>query len=61
MTLEHINLEAQLAEAERWLAIKRRALLDAHPQDDTYATLLRQVDGLEREIAATNWQLIRAA
>lgn len=60
--MEHvINLEAQLDEAERRLAIKRRALLDADSQDDTYATLLWQVDGLEREIAATNWQLMRAA
>ncbi len=60
--MEHIfQLETQLAEAERRLAIKRRAFLDAHPQDDTYAVLLRQVDGLEREIAATNYQLMRAA
>jgi len=59
--MEHINLEAHLVETERRLAIKRRALLDADPRDDTYATLLRQVDGLEREIAATNYQLMRAA
>lgn len=60
--MEHvINLEAQLAATEHRLAIKRRPLLDADPQDDTYAVLLRQVDRLEREIAATNYQLMRAA
>jgi len=59
--MELTELEVRLAATEAALAIKRRALLDADPQDDTYATLLWQVDGLEREIAATNWQLMRAA
>lgn len=53
--------DAALDEAERLLAIKRRALADAHPQDDSYATLLRQVDQAERAVAAANYALMRAA
>jgi len=59
--MEYRELEVKLVATEAALVIKRRALLDADPQDDTYAVLLRQVDGLEREIAATNYQLIQAA
>ncbi len=54
-------LDAQTDEAERLLAIKRRALHDADPRDDSYAVLWRQVDGLEREVAALHWQSMRAA
>jgi hypothetical protein len=55
------SLDAQTDEAERLLAIKRRALQDADPRDDFYASLWRQVDGLEREVAALHWQAMRAA
>jgi len=55
------SLDAQADEAERLLAIKRRALHDADPRDDSYAVLWRQVDGLEREVAALHWQAMRAA
>jgi len=54
-------LDAQTDEAERLLAIKRRALLDTDQRDDSYAVLWRQVDGLEREVAALHWQVMRAA
>jgi len=55
------SLDAETDEAERLLAIKRRALQDADPRDDFYASLWRQVDGLEREVAALHWQAMRAA
>ncbi len=43
------------------LAHARRALHDADLRDDSYAVLWRQVDGLEREVAALHYQLMRAA
>jgi len=46
-------------DAEQLLVIKRRALLDAHPQDDSYATLLREVDQAERAVAADNYNAMR--
>ena len=55
------SLDAQTDEAERLLAIKRRALHNADPRDDSYAVLWRQVDTLEREVAALHWQAMRAA
>jgi len=55
------SIDAETADAERLLEIKRRALADAHPQDDSYATLLRQVDQAERAVAAANYALMRAA
>ncbi len=55
------SLDAQTDEAERLLAIKRRALQDADPRDDSYAVLWRQVDTLEREVAALHYEVMRAA
>ncbi len=54
-------LDAEIAQAEQLLARKRRALADAHPQDDRYATLLREVDQAERQVAALNYSAMRAA
>jgi len=53
-------LDAQTDEAERLLAIKRRALHDADQRDDSYAVLWRQVDTLEREVAALHYSAMRA-
>ncbi len=53
--------DAQLAEAEWLLAVKRLALADAHPQDDSYATLLRDVDQAERQVAALSYSAMRVA
>ena len=55
------SLDAQTDEAEARLASARRALQDADQRDDSYAVLWRQVDGLEREVAALHYQLMRAA
>ncbi len=55
------SLDAQTDEAEARLASARRALQDADSRDDFYAVLWRQVDGLEREVAALHWQVMRAA
>jgi len=55
------SLDAQTDEAEARLAYARRALHDADQRDDSYASLWRQVDGLEREVAALHWQVMRAA
>jgi len=55
------SLDAQTDEAEMRLAQARRALHDADPRDDFYAVLWRQVDTLEREVAALHWQSMRAA
>ncbi len=55
------SLDAQTDEAEAWLAQARRALHDADPRDDSYAVLWRQVDGLEREVAALHYSAMRAA
>jgi len=55
------TLDAQTDEAEMRLAHARRALHEADSRDDSYAVLWRQVDGLEREVAALHWQSMRAA
>ncbi len=53
--------DAQLAAAERHLAIKRRALADTDRQADEYAVLLHQVDQAERAVAALDASAMRAA
>ncbi len=55
------GVDAQTDEAEMRLAQARRALQDADSRDDSYAVLWRQVDGLEREVAALHYALMRAA
>jgi len=55
------GVDAQIDEAEARLDQARRALQDADLRDDSYAVLWRQVDGLEREVAALHWQAMRAA
>jgi len=55
------SLDAQADEAEMRLAQARRALQDTDSRDDSYAVLWRQVDGLEREVAALHYQIMRAA
>ncbi len=55
------SLDAQTDEAEARLASARRALQDADQRDDSYASLWRQVDGLEREVAALHFFAMRAA
>ena len=54
-------LDAQTDEAEMRLAHARRALHDADARDDSYAVLWCQVDGLEREVAALHYALMRVA
>lgn len=48
-------------DAAQRLAQAYRALADAHEQSDERATLLRQVDELERQVAADNASAMRAA
>jgi len=55
------SLDAETDAAEARLASARRALHDADPRDDSYGVLWRQVDGLERAVAALHWQVMRAA
>jgi len=55
------SLDIQTDEAEVRLDQARRALQDADPRDDSYAVLWRQVDGLERAVAALHWTAMRAA
>jgi len=55
------SLDAQTDEAEVRLARARRALQGTDSRDDSYAVLWRQVDTLEREVAALHWQAMRAA
>ncbi len=55
------GVDAQIDAAESRLAQARRALHDTDPRDDSYAVLWRQVDGLEREVAALHYQAMRAA
>ncbi len=55
------SLDAQTDEAEVRLAQARQALQDADARDDSYAVLWRQVDGLEREVAALHYSAMRAA
>ncbi len=56
-----VSLDDQLAAAEHRLAAVYRALVDADEQSDERAVLLRQVDGLERLVAALSSSAIRAA
>jgi len=55
------TLDAQLAEAERVLAIKSRALRETDHRSDAYAPLLREINQAERTVAALNHQAMRAA
>jgi len=55
------SVDRELAAAEHLLAIKRRALADAHPQSDEYAPLLHAVDQAERVVAALDAQAMRVA
>jgi len=55
------SLDAQADAAEARLASARRALQETDQRDDSYAVLWRQVDGLEREVAALHYQAMRAA
>ncbi len=55
------GIDAQIDESEARLAHARRALQDADLRDDSYAVLWRQVDGLEREVAALHYSAMRAA
>jgi len=55
------SLDAQTDAAEARLASARRALQDTDSRDDSYAVLWRQVDGLERAVAALHYALMRAA
>jgi len=55
------SIDAALADAEQLLARKRRVLADTHPQSDEYATLLRDVDQAERQVAALSYSAMRAA
>ncbi len=48
-------------DTERRLDRALAALSDTSDQDDAYATLLRQVDDLERQVAADNAYAMRAA
>ena len=55
------TLDAQVDAAEERLAQARKALADTDRRDDSYAVLWRQVDGLERAVAALHYALVRAA
>jgi len=55
------GLDAQTDDAEARLASARRALQDTDSRDDSYAVLWRQVDGLEREVAALHYEVMRVA
>ena len=55
------SLDAQTDEAEARLAQARRALQGTDARDDSYAVLWRQVDTLEREVAAFHYHAMRAA
>jgi len=55
------SLDAALAEAERVLTIKSRALAETDHRSDDYATLLREVNQAERQVAAANYAAMRAA
>ena len=57
----NMTLDAQADAAEARLAHARRALLDADLRDDSYAVLWRQVDGLERAVAALHYSAMRCA
>ncbi len=55
------GVDAQIDAAESRLAQARRALQDTDFRDDSYAVLWRQVDTLEREVAALHYSAMRAA
>ncbi len=55
------GVDTQIDAAESLLAQARRALHDADSRDDSYAVLWRQVDTLEREVAALHYFAMRAA
>ncbi len=55
------TLDAETDAAEARLTHARRALHDADARDDSYAVLWCQVDGLEREVAALHYALMRVA
>jgi len=55
------GVDAQADAAEARLAHARRALHDTDLRDDSYAVLWRQVDGLEREVAALHYSAMRQA
>ncbi len=55
------GVDAQIDAAESRLASARRALQDTDLRDDSYAVLWRQVDTLEREVAALHYSAMRAA
>ncbi len=55
------GVNAQIDDAESRLAQARRALQDTDLRDDSYAVLWRQVDTLEREVAALHYSAMRAA
>ncbi len=55
------SLDAQVDAAEMRLGHARKALADTDLRDDSYAVLWRQVDGLEREVAALHYSAMRAA
>jgi hypothetical protein len=55
------TIDNALDDADRRLGAAYRALADAHEQSDERAVLLRQVDGLERLVAALSSSAIRAA
>jgi hypothetical protein len=55
------GVDVQIDAAESRLAQARRALQDTDLRDDSYAVLWRQVDGLEREVAALHYSAMRAA
>ncbi len=55
------TLDAQAAAAAARRGHARRARADTDSRDDSYAVLWRQVDGLEREVAALHYASMRAA
>ena len=55
------GVDAQIDAAEARLAQARRALQDTDLREDSYAVLWRQVDTLEREVAALHYSAMRAA
>jgi len=56
-----VSAGGEIVAAEHLLAIKRRALADADPQDDMHAVLLHAVDQAERAVAALDASAMRAA
>ncbi len=55
------SLDTQVDEAEARLDQARRALQCTDARDDSYAVLWRQVDTLERDVAALHYSAMRAA